>query len=754
MQLALVLFDALAFGVLFGIPGLLLTSWLLPEHTEDDAAVFERTLVALAAGFGGVSVLAFSFSLLTLTHLGWIHLTLAAGFLAGLARRRLRRSGKPGSVFGALSSLRKVTEAKLGLALVLLVFGVFLVNYDRAHFQYGCIHTVVQLAINNEVEIGSSFTDAGTPQERLREGRRRVDPNPIRGEREVPPKWMNPLVMIGDTGQRYGTTAMIAPAAVAHGFFGFRLVYALHAALLAGFLFLIGRRLTASDRLAALAAGLALLNPWLLKVSLLDENMMSAAWAAGAICLATRSRPAALLAGLFCGLAIGIRHIDIGLAAGIAIVLWASSRGADRGLSGVWREALKPLALGLLWALFHELVHHQVAYGSVFSHEHFVDEVWFRTDYQFFGVDFQYAGLLNWPFADEVVRTPYNGFPTFLLIPLSVLAHLGSILVALTLIGLAVMARVRPLLALALGLWALPIVAMHLVLEDWLDPNKMGIPLTLLPIVGLGLVVGLQRSLGRRSVALGALGLALLLSFLAHSARTIAVDDDPAFYLKYPLVRTEEPIYAEEDRMRWTRGNLFPDWSWMTQHSAFIPGARFQALWQELGNRDLRQGPLPPQKVEQNRGAQTVRLDLSRPLVGRRDFFAPATSGSVDALDLRTPGATFVIEDLELGWADRPAALRIVHDSGSRIRVFIRFGIEDFADFESVSGFTIDAQERRGATHLSGAGTSSLSLLLPSPAILEVAETVSLDQVLIYRWDGSAVDGEVELSDWRKLFHN
>ena len=267
-------------------------------------------------------------------------------------------------------------------------------------------------------------------------------------------------------------------------------------------------------------------------------------------------------------------------------------------------------------------------------------------------------------------------------------------------------------------------------------------------------VVGVHRSLGRRSVALATLALSLLLAFSARSARNIMVEDDPSFYQKYPLVRMEEPIYADEDRKRWTKGNLLPDWSWVSQHSAFVPKARFDGLWQELGNRDLRQGPLPPRKVEQSESHQTLRLDLSRPLVGRRDFFGGESASRTEVLDLREPGSAFVIDGLELDWADRPAAVRVVHDSGSRIRVFLRFGIEDFADFESVSGFTIDAQDRGGAAHLSGRDSSALTLLLPSPAVLEVAETVSLDQVLIYRWDGTAEDGVVELSDWRKLFHN
>ena len=606
----------------------------------------------------------------------------------------------------------------------------------------------MQLALDDSVAIGSPFTDAGTPQERLLQQRRRVDPNPVRAERETPPEWMNPLVFIGDTGQRYGTTAMIAPAAAVHGFLGFRLTYALHAALLVGFLLLLGRRLTGSDRLAALAAGLAALNPWLLKISLLDENLMSATWAAGALVMATRVRPAAALAGLFCGLAIGIRHLDLGLAVGVAGLVIAPALMAS---ARAGRRAAGALALGLLCALLHEAVHHQVAYGTLLSHEHFVDEVWFSTEYTLFGRAFDYAGLLNWPFADQLIRTPYNGLPTALLIPVSISAHLGTLLVALAVAGLASVTRREPAIAAAVGVWSLPIVALHGVMEDWLDPNKMGIPVTLLPVLAIGIAAGLGLVRRRpRSAALVVVG-ALVLSAGVRGAGSIDVPDDPAFYAKYPLVRVEQPVYAVEDRMRWTRGNLLPDWRWVAQHSPLALGSRFVALGEELGERTLRQGPRPPLQVEATRGEQRLTLDLTEPLVGRRDFLM-ASADDPDPIDLTAPGAAALIEDLDLPWADRPAALLAVHDPGQRIRLFLRFGLEDFGDFESVDGFTIDARSRAGVRRIAGA--HRLAFLIPDPAVIEVAETVSLDQVLIYRWDGTAVDSTVRLSDWRKLFHN
>ena len=73
---------------------------------------------------------------------------------------------------------------------------------------------------------------------------------------------------------------------------------------------------------------------------------------------------------------------------------------------------------------------------------------------------------LNWPFYDELIRTPDHSLPPLLLLPLLVLRSTGSALVAATLLGF-VTCFVKPrsishgLVALA---WAGPIVCFLLVL--------------------------------------------------------------------------------------------------------------------------------------------------------------------------------------------------------------------------------------------------------------------------------------------------
>lgn len=727
--MALIARDLLAVAALFVVPGALLVRWLLPGLGR-----FERGLVALGAGFGAVSVLAFTFAQLTLHHLRPGHVVVAALLVAGFAAWRLA---------GRDSAEAAPRDPPWAALIAALVGVIFLVNYDRSHFQYGCIHTVVQIAldVDNEVTLGAPFADAGTPQERLAEGRRRVDT--AEGlDRELPPPWMNPLLFLGNTGQRYGTTAMIAPAGAVHGFFGFRLSYALHAALLAGFLALLLGRVTSSPALGAAAAAICVVNPWTLRISLLDENLMAATWAAGALYVAVVRPRGAAIAGLFAGLAVGIRHIDLLLVLAVATLIVPAS--AHRG------RALRALVAGLTVALLHEAVHHQVAYGSPISHEHFVDEVWFSTPYTLFGRTFEYAGLLQWPFAETWVRTPYNGLPTALLLPLSAARHLGLLFVAFVAAGMVALARRDRRLSRAILLWAGPLLLLFAVLEDWLDPNKMGIPIVLLPAVAIGFAAGIGAVVRRPITAVGALALALLLGVGVRSVADLDVPPDPAFAAKYPLVRAEHPAYAAYDRAAHTRANLLPDFALVEQHARFSLRARLAALGHELGDRSFRQGPLPALPPGPAGPPVDLELDLSAPLVDRTDFL---TAGGGGELNLEREGNAVLLEGLEVPWADRAGDVLVVHDPGRRIRIFLRFGLEDFGDFDTVDGFTVDATARPRLVRRR-ARSERVGLRVPGGSVVEVVETVSLDQVLIYRWDGRLDGEELTLSPARKLFHN
>ena len=711
--------DVLLLAVLL-LPGLLVARLLRPAPTPLQA-LSETLLCSLIV----VPVPAFAIALLTRSYLGLPLLLGLSALISLLAVALLWRRGE--------RSLRSFAQHSAGAAgdrqaliAALCVCGLFLVNYDREHFHYACINGVVMQAISPE---------AAPP----------IDPHeqdgPVRSVERIGAARMD-LIDAPGTGQRYGTTTVIAPWVVLFDLFGFRLIYALLAALSLLFGVRLARQFCSRPSLALLAAVLALCNPYVLKVVILDENVMAMAFATAALALVLEGG-ALVAAGLALGITLGIRHVDAPLA--LALLLLLPRRVSDVGiLLGSAALALVPCWL-----------HHQFTYGSPFSHEHFVDEVFQSTDHSLFGWEFAYTGLLNLPFADQWIRTPYNPFPTSLYYPLNVASHLGSLLCALAILGGIVLLRRRLSIALALAAWALPLYALLAVLENWMDPNKMGLILCLFPLLTVAFAAAFaaldvdpqSRQSSSRWLLLAVLCLAV--SCGAMAASSLGVPDDERFYAKYPQVRAELPAYLDFERALVTRGSPLPSGYALQQYSAWRPLRRLRGLFDDYTDRRLRRAS--PATLPSSASLRTVTVDLTRPWVSRSDFVR-ARSRSEGALDVSAPGAGFLVSGLD-GWDEAPAELRIVRDGPAQVSLYLRFGGEPFAEVQSARLFSIEEVQRPQLQQRERTG-ARLSLTLRDGDRLRLYETVSMDEVLIYTWQVNVGEDYLRPGLARRMFHN
>ncbi|MBN94469.1 MAG: hypothetical protein CL928_10410 [Deltaproteobacteria bacterium] len=711
-------------------PGLLVARWFRPRPTP-----LQWLSEGLLCSLTVVSVPVFSLALLTRQYLDWRwmlagSLAVAVPTVLALLRRHQRNWRD-----ALLATAPASPWSRSVVVVALAVFVLFLVNYDRSHFHYACINGVVMQAITEEA--APPFDPHGADQP--------FDPNDqqdpghlqVGGPEARAPGARMDLIDSPGTGQRYGTTALIAPVVALFDAFGFRLVYALMPCLAFLFGFRLLRSLLRRSGLALLASVLCVVNPYVLKIVILDENVLAFATATAALALLVEGR-LPLLAGVALGATLGIRHVDLPLLVTAGILL-----------GGRRKDCLLAL-LGTVLAACPSLLHHQATYGTLFAHEHFVDEVFLAVPHRFLGWEFRYTGLLNVPFVEQWIRTPYNPFPTSLYYPINTVAHLGSLVAAVGLIGVVLLWVRERRLALALLCWVAPVYGLLAVLENWMDPNKMGLILILFPVLLLGLGYGLDWLANGSARRLGVLlGTAAALSMAMVGVGELHIEDDPRFYAKYPHVRPERPEYYDFERSVVTTGSPLPSAYFLQQYSDLRPMQRLaSAAGDYLDRRFRRDGEV--QVLGGDRRAVDWTLDLSRPLVGRTDFARLEAGGA--GLDMQAEGAAHWLVGMET-WEEQPAELRVVRKGPSEVALYLRFGKEGFAEVESEAHFSIE-ETRRPDLQPRRVPSDSLTLRVRAGDRVQLYETVSMDEVLVYTWEFVVDDSGIEVGPARRMFHN
>jgi hypothetical protein len=372
--------------------------------------------------------------------------------------------------------------------------------------------------------------------------------------------------MIWNGGLREGMAYVITPFMAIFEFLGFRMVYAFGFFVIAGGIYTIVRRLAGGRLLPILAMLFSCLNPYTLRMMDVDDNLF--AMAAGTVAMAWLLRgPASWFWWMLpYGLFVGIRHECLLTLPGVLLFLHHHPlRYKAR------RRRRRELALGaFLFTLPFVITHINMLLSLGITYEPFTIHPPLR--HSFLGLfDFTIRGGLNWPFTDRLLRSYHTPFPTLLAFPLDMLASLGVAPWALVPAGLLGLWRQhRAWFWLCLG-WFLPFMAMLMVQSNWTEPDKMGIPNSVLTPVILWMAMGLAGLLWgpgpwwRR--ALLPLGTGLLLALGVRSARPLVFPlDDRADGFKFELVHNAVPIKSlEEDpaqiaqaRLRMTTPVMLP----------------------------------------------------------------------------------------------------------------------------------------------------------------------------------------------------
>lgn len=545
-------------ATVFVFPGYLLARLLVRENDG-----LERLAVAFTAGPLVIGWLTITLSVATGEPVSFgrlLGIALAVNAVAGalLWRSRLDLRLILGRGDGVL------------LAIAVLVAALYLVHYDRELFQFNCVNRAASLVF-------------GAAQEASESG----------------------YILEDNRNVRLGNAAVVAPMFIAFDFLGTRLCYAWTGAMLFLWGVVLARRLGFANPWAGGFGLLLAVNPFVLAIPILDENLFSA--------LATTILLGGLLArrmpviwlGFVFGFLVGFRHLGLLMAPGLA---WAFAQ--RRPSRRDWLRLVGAASLvGALWAY-----HHLQVFGSVLGFESFSE---YHTDHahSFLGVEFGFRGLLGAPFSESLVRTPYQPYPAFAMLPLWFLNRFGLFLAGLIPLGLYAR-RTGRLASPVLAAIALPILLLLCSLESIMQPNKLGIVLIVLPCLLLPMLYGarfLVRAPVRGGVAWAGfvLGLAVMQVALA---RIDAAPDPRVLSLEDP-VRAERPEYRDWERAHLVRHNLLPDASRYFEYTHTDYGRKFDELFFDLTTRHgVNRTPIrlsPP--LDSEAAPIVIAIDLSRP---------------------------------------------------------------------------------------------------------------------------------------------
>ena len=348
-------------------------------------------------------------------------------------------------------------------AFLLVVFVIFLLTYDA--------HLLVQQTCALRIGI-LPFHNYLTPDTRMLF----VPPNMVETN----------AFLVWPSGIRLGAAFVVSPFVAWFEMAGLRLMHAVFGVLIAGFAYLTAGRLLKQRWAAYLAATAAALNPALLAIGHEDENVQALAFAAGAFYFLVSSAYRGWAAGLMIGFALGPRHTLVLCLPSFFFYYWIRDQWKEMGLAVV----------GILFTASPWIMVHLSCYAMSGS-LHF-ESFGYRPEmtYEFFGLKFPLHAILSWPFTEQPVRSPYNGFPTLLSYPLLIMQTFGIIFTGACLAGLTKAGRLTPLVRIVGLLWIVPFMTMLMVQASWEEPNKMGLflvvssPIALLGAAGVAGAVG------------------------------------------------------------------------------------------------------------------------------------------------------------------------------------------------------------------------------------------------------------------------
>jgi hypothetical protein len=604
---------ALGATLLLLIPGLAVALTWQSKDDESDAGPLWHLLLALGWGFGLVPFLAFCYALFSGNALTPWTTILSALLVTSVALSWWVVVQKKEIPEALKSGWRKAWPPLFAAAVVGLIY---LLKYDRSvFFLESCIHRVVIQTLqltDNLVDILASNQD----------------------------------------DQRLGNTGIISSFVVLYRGMGFRVLYGFVGFVTALGAYLLALRVLKSRAWAWFALVALPLNPFVASIPLLDENLLTLGYSSLFLpLLMRRNVPFGHVGALF-GLSVMMRHTGILCAPAMCYALWRFSGNRKRAF--LWAF----VAFNLVTLVAH--IHHYAALGSVFRFESFGQIPAFEHN-----IIGSYSGLLQWPFADHILRTPWNPYPVFLLWPLHLADTLGLVLFGALLLGAVALFRRRRDEGVFWLIWFLPLFGALSLQENWDVPNKLGVIYVLFHPLILWSAAGLQAAAeAPRKWGVALVGVVLLTALGVRGVRHLQTPQDERYYEAWPGERVEEGDYVKDAQDRITEVAPWPDYSRLGALGRVFHPEKWSGLWRDIADPALDRPPTPygwfyGEKIDPQGTPIVVELDLSRRLFDSTGWLKKVDDDSPIDVDLTVEGPARVIPNITVPWSTRAISVLI-----------------------------------------------------------------------------------------------
>jgi len=718
------------FTLLIWMPGVFLAGRLL-EKTDR----LERLGFGLGLGIVFVGLLTFTLSVATFSRYNLGYLALFAVPLDLLLLRELVRRVRTDGWHRALPRPTRHEALVLGLAGAIAV--AFAVRYAREFFSYSCINRDTARLLGVTIGIFDWAFSLFEPTETLP-----------------------------------ANTALIAPFPALLGFLGFRLAFAAYTGAIALLAYLTAARLTGRRWVGYVVMLFLVTTPAYLVHYVLDPNILTLFTTLLFCALVLRGGVAPAGLALAGSLMFGSQHI---LLPALAAPLVRPE--IDR------RFALR-YVLWLAAACLPWLAHHLLAFGSPFVTESFVE--YDLQPHVFFGLEFEHRGLLNWPFTDRLVRTPFTPLPAGLQMGMYHLSRMGHLAASFVIGGGVVLLVTRRRDFLILAVFAAPAALLLSIQENWMQVEKWGIPLILYPAVVAAVAAGHAAAATpiRRRLLLtswvGALAGTLLFSTLAAG---ISVPADARLYAQFPNLPREQEAYLRFEEDRIGRVGLAPDYRDIAAE-VHHRRAWVEPFWQDLGRpgfareRTDRERSLgfmldrlyalgveqaqPP--LEDGDGGAAfqasagetvlVELSLAAPLI-QGDQLRTVAEADGAIIDLTAGGAPAPIYNITVPWTEQPQSLAVfgTGDGVPVLSLFFEPGlmgdvdslVENFGIEDRGTAYDVPPRRVRG---------DRLVFRVDPGRDLILVDNLCMEPSRIYAWRVRFVDGEARLGPALHWRHN